>query len=332
MTALSEFDRLESLGLWKETPDAQRIEVVVSFGDNTLVLRDTNDRPLTHWSMAAIGRLNPKELPAIYAVGDDFSETLEIEDVTMVKAIDRIRARLRRARPKPGRLRFFIACIALLAFAAAAVFWLPTATARYATRIVPDVKIAQMGSRAMAHMQKLTGSTCTSPFGEHALRQLEDRLIGAPSNRIVIADLGKRKSAMLLGGTILIDKSLLTDQSGAYLLAGHVLAQRATEDENPPLLQLFTFSGIRETMNFLAKGDISDRVLDAFTESQLTHAQPLPDLRNLAELFDVAEIPRASFAASDPRFADLASEDPFASNYEPLLSDEDWLALQEICD
>jgi hypothetical protein len=38
MTAIKEFERLESLGLWRDLKDSQRREVVVSFGESTLVL------------------------------------------------------------------------------------------------------------------------------------------------------------------------------------------------------------------------------------------------------------------------------------------------------
>jgi len=48
MTALEKFERLESLGLWKETETSQKKEVIVSFGNASLVLSDNLDTPLTH--------------------------------------------------------------------------------------------------------------------------------------------------------------------------------------------------------------------------------------------------------------------------------------------
>ena len=56
MTALEQFERLESIGLWKEAADDQRREVIVSFGDASLVLSNHNEVPLTHWSLAAVRR------------------------------------------------------------------------------------------------------------------------------------------------------------------------------------------------------------------------------------------------------------------------------------
>ena len=78
MTALKEYQRLEATGLWRETVEAQRREVVVSIGDATLVISDLQDRPLTHWSLAAIERHNPGENPAIFNPDGDPHETLEL--------------------------------------------------------------------------------------------------------------------------------------------------------------------------------------------------------------------------------------------------------------
>ncbi|MGL4279888.1 MAG: hypothetical protein ACRCS0_05955, partial [Albidovulum sp.] len=65
MTALREYQRLESTGLWRDAPGAQKREVFVAFGDATLVISEAKShRPLTHWSLPAIQRLNPGQMPA----------------------------------------------------------------------------------------------------------------------------------------------------------------------------------------------------------------------------------------------------------------------------
>ena len=87
MTALKEYERLECTGLWKETSDSQRREVLVSFGENSLILRDTTETALSHWSLPAIQRINEEKLPAVYKPGPDALETLEIDDETMIEAI-----------------------------------------------------------------------------------------------------------------------------------------------------------------------------------------------------------------------------------------------------
>lgn len=66
MTALDKYVRLESGGLWRADANAQRRDVGISFGDATLVIADTAGRPVAHWSLPAITRLNPgTRLPSL---------------------------------------------------------------------------------------------------------------------------------------------------------------------------------------------------------------------------------------------------------------------------
>jgi hypothetical protein len=70
MTALKKYQRLESPGLWRDTPEAQRREVVVAFREASLVLSDPRtELALSHWSLPAVERLNPGTLPALYGPG-----------------------------------------------------------------------------------------------------------------------------------------------------------------------------------------------------------------------------------------------------------------------
>ena len=142
MTALSEYERLESSGLWRAAPDDhnpdaddKRREVIVSFGNATIVLSDRNDKPLAHWAMPAIRRQNAGIRPAIYSPDKDAVETLEVADDDMIDAIEKIRAAIARQRPKPGRLRWWILGGFVSAVAALAVFWLPGAMVRHTVSV-----------------------------------------------------------------------------------------------------------------------------------------------------------------------------------------------------
>lgn len=331
MTALKQFERLESLGLWRASTDAQRVEVVVSFGDSTLVISDINSKPLTHWSLAAVTRLNPGERPALFSVDDDASETLEIQDADMIDAVEKIRTAVERAKPRPGRLRFYIGATIIAAFIIGLVIWLPDAAARYATAIVPDAKAEDLGDKALRHAHQLTGAPCSTPDGERALRVLERRILKTPSNRIYIVEMGKRNSALLPGGKILLNKRLVTDFSGPDVLSSYALLERAAEDEHPPLYDLFKFSGGRETLRFLATGEVASPLLDAFSEDRIlgTPKRPLPI--NLAALFDVAELSAAEFSKLEPDYVSLDTLMDEQMEPQPILSDAEWLALQEIC-
>ena len=60
MTALAQYRRLEAVGQWRESEGAPPREVIVSFGQATLVFSDPgSEAPLTHWSLPAIINLTP---------------------------------------------------------------------------------------------------------------------------------------------------------------------------------------------------------------------------------------------------------------------------------
>jgi hypothetical protein len=331
MTAIKEFERLEALGLWRDRKEAQRREVVISFGDSTLVLSDINNRPITHWSLAAIEHAGSGDEGTIFTVDDQGEETLEIEDPTMIAAISKIRAAIDARRPHPGRLRVFLGAGVLIAFILFSLFWLPNALTRYAAGIIPDSKAVEIGDALIKSIQKTTGSACSTPAGERALRRLEDRVIGAPSNRIRIIEMGSRPSLHLPGGNILLNNRLVVQQTDANLLAGYAIMERAAEDEKAPLLALFKSIGIRKTLNFLGTGNIDNNDLEVFADARLFGPLAYPSAETMLELFKVAEVPRTQYARDANRLDLLEEPDLAPEQYEPILNDNDWVNLQEIC-
>ena len=78
MTALQKYARLEAVGVWRESDQGQRRDVIVSIGDATLVITDSQEKALAHWSLAAITRVNPGLVPALYHPEGDKTESLEL--------------------------------------------------------------------------------------------------------------------------------------------------------------------------------------------------------------------------------------------------------------
>ncbi|GLQ34958.1 hypothetical protein GCM10007939_12410 [Amylibacter marinus] len=327
MTAIKEFDRLEALGLWKEGPDAQRREVVVSFGDATLVLSDIHNRPLTHWSLAAIQRVESSKSGTLFSVDAEALETLEIEDPLMVSAIGKVRMAIEMSRPHPGRLRWLIGLLVVLAFGAFCFFWLPGGIARYAANILPEAKAVQIGDELLSYIEKNTGATCSNPAGQRALRRFEDRVLQDPSQRVHIAKMGSRPSVHLPGGNIVLNHTLLSQQDSPEVLAGFSLMEYAAAMQNASVIELFTSIGIGETLNFLGNGTISSPALERFADQRLFGALSRPKSEKLQGLFQQANIWPDAFAAQ-ANFAGLSSE---GITPQQILTDSDWVALVEIC-
>ncbi|SDI65651.1 hypothetical protein [Lutimaribacter saemankumensis] len=341
MTALTQYQRLEATGLWRESAGAQRREVVVSIGDATLVISDLQDRPLGHWSLAAVERANPGEMPALFHPDGDPDEVLELgEDAPeMIAAIEKLRNAIERGRPHPGRLRLFMLGLSAAAVVALAVFWLPGALRDHAVSVVPGAKRADIGAALATQLQRVTGPACADPQGQAALGRLATRLPG-PNGRIprlaVVRD-GVRDALMLPGGQILLRARLIEDHEDPDIVAGYILAAQERAAISDPLDRLLRAGGVRASFRLLTTGSLPDETLQRYAET-LPSAKPVqvPDERMLAA-FERAGVRSTPYAyaldLTGETVLGLIEADPFAGTAPPrvVLSDNDWLRLQAIC-
>lgn len=338
MTALKEFERLESYGLWRAEPDAQRREVIVFFREATLVLADKAERPLTHWSLPAIARLNPGQHPALFSPDPDGMETLEIEDDTMIEAIETIRRSV--ARPRPGRLRLWLAGSAAAFMVLGALFWLPGAAREQVIRTMPASARASLDARLVSEVAALTGPPCQSARGASALRMLSLKAREAASGPVtdVYVIPGELPGALALpGGTVLLDRAMMEIPEDPAAPTGHILAARTAAAQDDPLRPLLRRAGVFATLELMTTGELSNAVLAREAEALIREPAPTADTEALIAAFTAAELPIRPWA----RDMDITGESILplieaeqigpAAPAAPLLSDGDWLSLQAIC-
>lgn len=337
MTALDEYQRLEAPGLWRPAPDRQRRDVIVSVGDATLTLCDPHDRPLAHWSLPAVHRLNPGRRPARFAPSDapDEGEELELNDEVMIAAIEKVRRAIERSRPHSGRLRLTLTLAVLMVAAALAVGWLPGAITRHTAAVLPEATRETVGLRLLQRVRQSTGAPCSGVVGERALGRLRARVLGG-EGRLVVVPEGVPTTAHLPGGIILIGRALVEGQEDPDVVAGYILAERVRVLGEDPMLALLHHAGLWATSKLLTTGVLDDAVLDSYAKVLLT-APPAPvsDPALLGE-FSHADISSTPYAmAVDPTgetTLGLIEADPVSPGTGRLvLSDDDWVSLQGIC-
>jgi hypothetical protein len=343
MTALTEYERLECTGLWRappetDTPDSapQRREVVVSFGSATLILSDKNDIALTHWSLPAIRRVNPDTLPAVFSPDSGSLETLEIDDDTMIEAIEKIRRTIEKQRPKPGRLRIAIFAGILASVAAISVFWLPGALVKHTASVVPHAQRIEIGTRLLGNIFRVSGDACATPTGVTALTTLSRHLFNTPDNRLVVLPSGMIGAKHLPGGFILLNRSLAEDYEEPDVMAGFALAENIRAQANDPLHSLLNDAGFLPTFKLLTTGVIDDSALETYAEHLLMSATVPVDTRALLAAFGAVNLRSSPYAyALDPTGEttfELIEADPFSVTApRSILTDGEWIGIQGIC-
>ena len=325
---LAKYQRLEAEGVWRRDADAQRLDVVAAVGDATLTITDVNDVALAHWSLPAIRRTNPGERPAIYSPGDDAPETLEIADAEMIEALGKVLRAVGRRGRRSGRLRRVTVLAILAAVTAVALFWLPGALARYAAAIAPAAARASAGAELLSQIHRLTGAPCAEPSGRMALEALSARLF--PDRRVTLAVLPSAltETAHLPGGTILISHRLVEDFEDAETLAGYLLAEDERRLRDDPFEQLVRGTGISGALRLLTTGALADDALERHAQEIVAgRAAALPDAALLQRM-------RGAELSAAPYFETAGRAPPAAQDWtaRPVLSDGDWIALQQICE
>ena len=335
MTALKEYQRLEATGLWRPTADDQRREVIVSIGEATLTISDLNDKALTHWSLAAIDRINPGSLPAVFSPDGDPGETLELgeTETAMIDALEKVRQAIERARPRPGRLRLFSVLATTAAVLAVLVFWLPGALLRHTVSVVPDIKRQEIGEALLGRIERIAGTACDAPDTAPVLAALARR---TGAREIVVLRDGVRDSLHLPGGIVLLNRSLIEDHQDPAVAAGYILMELARAAVTDPLGELLDDGGASASFRLLTTGTLTQKTLDRYGERLLVAPRPdLPDDLALG-VFDLASVPSSPYAyardASGETVLGLIEADPMAGQSpDPVLRDRDWVLLQGIC-
>ena len=336
-TALKQFTKLESTGLWREAPELQRREVVVAFGESSLTISDPrSELALSHWSLPAVERLNPGELPALFAPGQDALETLEIDDQLMIQSLDKVRAALAAARPKPGRLRGSLLLAGTLSVLVLAIAFIPGALVDHTASMAPPATRLAVGRLALNDLSLVAGAPCSDPSGQAALGRLSTRLFGPGAPQLVVLRDGSAQTLHLPGNILTLHRSLSENANGPEIAAGYILAEAERAAQADPLKPLLRYAGLRATFGLLTTGRLDPAAVTGYGRDLLLAPASVVEAEPLLKRFAAAGLPSTPFArAVDPTgetTLPLIEADPMAEGeITPLLSDGDWISLQAIC-
>lgn len=339
MTALTKYQRLEASALWREAPGARAREVIVGLREATIILSDPrSEDALAQWSLPAIERLNPGQMPARFAPGRDAGEDLETSDAEMIAALEQVHRVLERRKPRPGRLRGLILGATALAVVGVLVFWLPGQIKSYTASVLPAPTRAGLGEMALADLAQLTGQPCKSLPGRRAATVLAERLFPENPPRIEVLPDGLGQPGHLVGNIILLPAALVERADGPGAVAGFLLAEDLRARALDPADAFLAHVGLGATLRLLTTGTLPEDAAKGFGERFLASAPPpLPATDDLIAAFATAQVSSALYGDAikgDPALKDkaLKDADPFPLG-SPLavLSDENWLELQAIC-
>lgn len=365
MTALDRYAKLEAVARYSDGRSAPR-EVVVSFGERSLIIMGLDDKPIAHWPLASLRALGPPAQQPVEIVPDPGSdERLLLDDREMSDAIREVCPDLHRMPTAPRRRVPWAALLAGLAVAGAAVgalaLWplMPDSLAD----LVPPEREAALGDAVAARVPALLDASrppalCVSDEGQAALRALADRLApdadAARPLRISVLDHPSAEALALPGGRVLLFHGLIQAAATPEEIAGVLAHALGHVEARDPLRATLDRAGATALAGVLV-GDITGKSVlkeaaAALDASYAAASEAQADAVGFAVLA-AAGLPATAgaqlaerLAADEARYiarhpwtteraraalaADTVGSDPFT----PALRDRDWIALGNICD
>lgn len=368
MTALARYARLEATGRYFDGRTARPSEVIVKFGDASLILMRHDDTPIAHWSLSGLRDLGAGGGGLALAPGEGSDERLVVEDRDLVAAIRAVAPKLdaapRTERPRWRRALFWGA-------AALVALWLilfelaPALSDRLAALIPPEAEVA-MGEEMRGQFAALIAGGearfCEGGPGAAALEALTRRLERSAGAHVplsvTVLDHPMVNAFALPGGRIVIFDGLLRAAGGPEAVAGvlaHEIGHVAARDPTRLALRAAGTAGVIG----LLLGDFTGATVTVALSEALIRSGYQREAEAAADLFatrllaaeGLPTAPLAGFlrglrAEGGPQILSHLSThpDPEARArateaadtvgdrpFEPALDDQSWVALRNLC-
>ncbi len=260
MTALERYAKLETVGRYLDGVSPEAREVVLSFGERSLIIMGLDGRPIAHWPLASLRALGPPAKRPMELVPDPASpDRLLLEDGEMSAAIAEVCPNLhptpaaRRGRGR-GAVLSAILCAALAGAVCLSLSMLPDRL----SDLVPPEKEAALGEAVAARLPGLLGAglpglepigagstgasgvaeLCVDDQGVAAMRALAARLapgMAAPL-RVTVLDHPGVDALALPGGRVVVLRGLI-DRARSPEEVAAVLAHAAGHAAHRDVLQ-----------------------------------------------------------------------------------------------
>lgn len=291
MTALDKYIRLETIGRWRENPESGTKEVIVSFGNSTLVLSDLEDNPITHWALAATRLYSDEGARIIYTPDTEAYETLVIEDREMVEAIEQVSRATALAPKKQFNWTYLIILIVVL-FLSLVAYFLPTMLRNQAVNMTSIDSARQI---SMIMVDKLDLQVCHDPRADNVMNSLAPSL--SRDTRMVITS-SDINAAVLPGNVILMSDKVLQSYPNAETLVDWV--NTVLDNQSGLVENLFDNASLADTFQYITSGVLPEDYLTRFGKDIIYNHSASTEMKQ--------NIP-----------------------YENLLRDQDWVAFQNVC-
>lgn len=363
MTALDRFETLEASAVYREGPNADPIDVVVSFGGRSLMIVDLQDQAIAHWPLATLrggDAGNASELAV--RPDDEASDIVRMVDPEMIAALREICPQIgNRVDEVTPKVRRPFAWIMIVLLCVLTMWSAVLEVDRRLPHLIPTKQRVALSDTLLDRLSlidvggiSLSVRLCTEPAANAALQALIVRLsldqTLESAVRLAVIDVPGASALVLPAGDILLSAGVIRNAASPEDVAAMIAHLGSHAIARDPERQIVDSWGRWLSLQVAFDGLIDDDAIDAALAAVLNDTGDLPG-EAPATTEGQARLVAADLPADGPfRFAAQTGPIPsmnvhhvlshdqsgaapsFAGAFDPALTDGDWLALQNICD
>lgn len=369
VTALDRYAKLEAIGQYHDLHQDGPREVVVSFGERSLIIMSLDDHPITHWPLASLrSRDDPSRLPIEIAPEGIEDERLLLDDREMSAAIAEVCPDLYRPPPRPPRTRprrLIAGLLLIVGLPVMAILLWPMLPESLADFVTPkrEAALGQALAARIPHVIEPASppALCIGEDGTAALTALAARLdvasAGGSPLILSVLDHPAADALLLPGGRVLIFRGLLRAARTPEELAGILAHALGHAEQRDPIRVVLDEASLITTARMLF-GNITGSALTGETARILLETQFSPGAEARAdavgfEILATAGLSSMAKAGFAERLLRQEPSSPYSARHPwtlqraraaavtdtvgeapfvPALRDRDWIALGNICD
>ncbi len=248
MTALKKYNRLESTAIWIESEDKKEKEVIVAFGKKTLIISDSNDTPLAHWSLTSTRIISKNIHRVIFSPDPEGIERLIVKDEEMINSIEIFISNTKKYKKNFTPLIGLIPTIAVLILIG--VYWKDLKI--YLIPLISNAQEKQILRTSFESHKKNYGPICSSVSADKAIDELLDSL-GEPYKNIKIIVLSNQIVDIIHfpSGTLMISKKFLSKTKNSQELISILSQVNFEKNKRIPLKRIIEQNSMFDIFSFV---------------------------------------------------------------------------------
>ncbi|MEM9146871.1 MAG: M48 family metallopeptidase [Pseudomonadota bacterium] len=321
-TALDRYARLEAEGRYFDGESALPRQVMVSFGERSLVLMGFDGIAIAHWplaSLSAVGGAGDRTLQITPDVQSE--ERLVIEDLDMIRAIEAVCPELhRRPADRRGIARALVWGGLGVGAVVVMVFIIIPRLAEPLAQMLPPEREAQLGDAVVDQLRLVLGGLeeesapgfCAEPDGALALEAMTDRLRAVTELpyplRVSVLDHPMVNAFAVPGGRVVLFRGLIEEATSPEEVAGVLAHEIGHVIHRDPTVGVLRSAGRAGILGLLVGDVFGAAVVVAATEAVM-NASYQRDVEARADeealaILARAELPSTPFSAFFQRLAE----------------------------